>query len=1182
MTATTGRLTRVSAVIAGLAAAIMLLAGLQANSAKAADLVGNPGTFTVTWGTSGSDGFRWAPNHLNESKFPIGSMQSGGGAVTYQINVAPNGAITQVTNPTFNTVEIYSDCLTGAFLCIGAPKGVKSTPQVHPNGWTGAINPLTGVVNLNMPMRVRMQSASGSAIDDCYVGSNANPIAIAPSTTKSGGVAYNFTTGTARVTDAGFTSPAPGGAGGGGGSSNCDRTNSYPSVGLPTSDTHAYISLTIKNGAGEPVRPWPVRPSFTVNPDPVGVTQTATFNASASVVDDGVKACANPDPSEPNCGYRWDFDGDGTVDAVTNGATATHAYTTSGNKTPKLTVFDVNGKSDTVTGAVWVQDLPVAQIDSGPAATVGTTNHAFTFSIPTNPYGATPQCSVDNGAFSACSSGDSFSFSQTDDASGSHSLRVRGITPGGVAGPPDEYTFTIDRVKPRVSVSSGPADPTNVTSADFEFTADKPGSTLECRLDGGSWQACGTGSTGTASYSGPLGESPNPHVFEVRATDPLGNIGGGGNPGGGSYSWEVDLTKPTLNFDDVPGNPAAPGNPGDDTQPLISWINNEAIQTALCRLNRGIGVGAWTSCGTLISHQLGVPTALSDGEYTFQVRTQDVAGNWGDVTSYTWHVETINPNIEIVRAPAANANRSVAFFDFDFESGADVRCQLDSEPVQDPCTANIWAHPTDSGLERGRVGFDRLADGPHSFTVIAKDSAANETAQVYAWSIKTTVPAITLNTIAVPDPVSTSDAAAFEFAVVNGDAQCNLDDAGWEPCDSNTGQSYSDLAGGAHTFEVKAVDEAGTETGVEVYSWIVLAEAPQVEFSSTPPATTGSTSATFAFDVDTADPDAAVTCVLDGADPFPCASPTSVTALGDGPHTFTVTAVDAADQTGSATYEWDVKASLPELAFSETPAAISNSASASFAFGSNESGNDLECRLDTGAWEACASPVDLSGLGEGDHTFTVRGSDALNNTGSAAYSWRVDTVAPSVTVSATPQSSTERIADVIEFSASESGVSFSCAIDSSSAQPCTSPLLVKELSIGAHKVEIQATDAAGNTGAKATVQWTVTKRLLPEPASGGSSTQSSSGGSTPAAQYVLTRASCPKVAGGCTITLRALSGGKSVSKAKRIKLAKGKSKQVRLKVRKTARKNRVMIRQNIRTKKGKKLRVRTKGRVIGA
>jgi len=53
--------------------------------------------------------------------------------------------------------------------------------------------------------------------------------------------------------------------------------------------------------------------------------------------------------------------------------------------------------------------------------------------------------------------------------------------------------------------------------------------------------------------------------------------------------------------------------------------------------------------------------------------------------------------------------------------------------------------------------------------------------------------------------------------------------------------------------------------------------------------------------------------------------------------------------------------------------------SATFAFSANEAGARFECRLNAGAFAACASPATFSGLAAGPHTFAVRAVDAVGN-----------------------------------------------------------------------------------------------------------------------------------------------------------------------------------------------------------
>jgi uncharacterized repeat protein (TIGR01451 family) len=63
-------------------------------------------------------------------------------------------------------------------------------------------------------------------------------------------------------------------------------------------------------------------------------------------------------PSSPNCGYRWDFDGNGSIDQVTNTASTSHTYSSPGGYQPKLIIFDADGDTADTTRSVTVADRP--------------------------------------------------------------------------------------------------------------------------------------------------------------------------------------------------------------------------------------------------------------------------------------------------------------------------------------------------------------------------------------------------------------------------------------------------------------------------------------------------------------------------------------------------------------------------------------------------------------------------------------------------------------------------------------------------------------------------------------------------------------------------------------------------------------------------------------------------------
>jgi large repetitive protein len=104
-------------------------------------------------------------------------------------------------------------------------------------------------------------------------------------------------------------------------------------------------------------------------------------------------------------------------------------------------------------------------------------------------------------------------------------------------------------------------------------------------------------------------------------------------------------------------------------------------------------------------------------------------------------------------------------------------------------------------------GYEGLVDGEHTFAVRATDGTGNlGAAASYTWTVDTVAPETAIN--AAPPELSRSSSARFEFdAGEPATFECLLDAGEWVACVS--GQSYADLAGGVHTFQVRAADRAG-------------------------------------------------------------------------------------------------------------------------------------------------------------------------------------------------------------------------------------------------------------------------------------------------------------------------------------------------------------------------------------
>lgn len=165
---------------------------------------------------------------------------------------------------------------------------------------------------------------------------------------------------------------------------------------------------------------------------------------------------------------------------------------------------------------------------------------------------------------------------------------------------------------------------------------------------------------------------------------------------------------------------------------------------------------------------------------------------------------------------------------------------------------------------------------------------------------------------------------------------------------------------------------------------------PVTTLLSQPAPLTNTTTASFSF---TANQDASFECRLDNGRYQPCSSPHDISGLADGDHLFSVRSINLTGTVESSplTCTWRVDTIPPLTTLLVTPAPLTADLSGSFVFSTNETGTSYDCSLDNGSWSSCSSPFTVTELGEGDHTFAVRGIDQAGNSdpSPASFSWRI-------------------------------------------------------------------------------------------------------------------------------------------------------------------------------------------------
>lgn len=165
----------------------------------------------------------------------------------------------------------------------------------------------------------------------------------------------------------------------------------------------------------------------------------------------------------------------------------------------------------------------------------------------------------------------------------------------------------------------------------------------------------------------------------------------------------------------------------------------------------------------------------------------------------------------------------------------------------------------------------------------------------------------------------------------------------------------------------------------------------------------------------------------------------------------------------------------PETTISMKPPALTRTARALFRFAANEPAT-FECSLDGAPFATCSSPLQLTGLATGPHTFRVRAVDAaaLTDPTPAEHSWTVDRRKPNTAITAGPPAATASRRAVFRFRSSEPGSRFRCRLDARAWAACASPRTYTALASGRHVLRVRAIDAAGNVDASpATRRWRV-------------------------------------------------------------------------------------------------------------
>ena len=327
----------------------------------------------------------------------------------------------------------------------------------------------------------------------------------------------------------------------------------------------------------------------------------------------------------------------------------------------------------------------------------------------------------------------------------------------------------------------------------------------------------------------------------------------------------------------------------------------------------------------------------------------DTGGNFAATTTFDIIVaDTIAPAVSISPvAPVVTTIPEISFTITDVvSSNFSPECKV-NDGIFGPCQSPFL--PVIS------------ADGAYTVTVQGQDSAGNLGSANINFTFDATAPSatITYSTTAPTNQDVTVTLVPNESITV-----------------TNNGGALTHVftQNGEFTFEF--TDLAGNEgTAIAQVSNIDKA-APLVDITTVLPQIIGNDDVEIEF---TTDAGTTLTCDLNGSAVAPCTSPVVLINLAQGAQTFKVTAQDAAGNTATDSVSFTVDTVSPAIAIADIPNPAPANLGITFTV-IDETETVTECKVDEEEYALCASPYNPQITVAGNHTVSIRATDAAGNT----------------------------------------------------------------------------------------------------------------------------------------------------------------------------------------------------------
>ena len=522
---------------------------------------------------------------------------------------------------------------------------------------------------------------------------------------------------------------------------------------------------------------------------------------------------------------------------------------------------------------------------------------------------------------------------------------------------------------------------------------------------------------------------------------------GVGNSGTGERDITIDASLPGLRVDTVAGDDVI--NSIEHGQNLIVTGTSE-------------GLAAGTTLTVTVNNKTYPATVLADGTWSAAIPAADVGALAAGTVAVTVEGQnsagtpvSITHNVTVDLAAVAIGIDAIATDDVinAAEKGADLVLSGTTSSVEENQTVSILfggktytASVDADGKWTATVPSADLAglkEGDASVQVSVTNVNGNSASAGREYSVDTTAPSVTINTLAADDILNATEAKAD--LTVSGTSTA---EAGQTVTVSLNGKNYTATVGadGNWTLDVPAADLAAltdgsvtvtaavsdkagnpasvdhnltvdvtvpvvtinTVAGDDVINVAEHAQAQIVSGSATGAAAGDKVTVTLGSQT--------YTTVLDAAGNWSVGVPANViSGLSDGTVTVSVSVTDAAGNTGSGTHNVTVDTGLPSVGFSTLSGdnvlnAVEKGQDLSV---SGTSANLAEGTLVTvtlngkqytattaadGGWSLTVPAADLAALGEANYTLSATATNTVGNSVSNTANLQVDTALPTVII----------------------------------------------------------------------------------------------------------------------------------------------------------------------------------------